>query len=486
MKHSINNSQALQEASDEFQNDRSELVERLWESKYAKPEYAGVALGIDEVYDNPLTKRRAVNTIIKMDNQERYFGNLSKYLGEDTFTANFGATPAAIIRSIRVANPNSVIEDICDVQTVSSMVGIIGYIKPVFSRSIRGGVAGDLLVESKAKDYAAENLDENIGTGDGIATVFAAELSYSPIRPGKVTILVAGLEVGVDDGKGNIVNVSGGSAITEAGSTVDYTLTGANNISVTFAAAVADQDAVVVNYNYDTEQNTGAHGDVEILWNSEPVSMEMHPLNFKFSLTSMLLAESANFSVEEVLNDAATQYLKSERDRRGVEFNTRLALSNPTTTFDAGLSGGENNHKMRAQLLELAIESASDAMYEAKNRGGVSFIIAGSKVATYANLLDNYTKDNSHSPIGAYRVGYLGKAPVIKARVNTLATDELLVGYRSEWGESPFVHADYLDYATESLTLKDFITQKGLASYYQNKKVEPSFIRKVKVDNIPA
>lgn len=490
MKAIIKKTEALEEAQDGLKGKMETLAERILEEKYSKPEYADVALNIDEVYNNPSTRRRAINTLIKMDNQERYFEGLSKYIPEATFTTNFGATPQAIIRSIRVANPNSIIEDVCDVQTISSMVGIIGYIKPVFSRSIRGGVAGDLLVESKAKDYGAENIDENIATGNASTTVFAstdsgaAVLTFLPIRPNKVLIYEAGIEVGQDDGSGNIVNVTGSTKITEgAGSVINYT-TGA--WTVTFATAPANNAAILANYNYDTEQNTDAHGDVELQWSSEAVTAEMHPLNFRFSLTSMLLAESANFSVEEVLNDAATQYLKSERDRRGIEFNSRLALSNPTLTFDCTPSStGDNNQKMHAQLLELKIEAAADAMYEEKNRGGVSFIIAGSNAATYLNLLDNFVKDNSHSPIGAYRVGYLGKAPIIKARTTNLGTGEIMVGYRSEWGEAPFVHADYLDYATETLTLKDFISQKGLASYYQNKKVEPSFIRKISLTNIP-
>jgi hypothetical protein len=164
MKHVVESTKDVQGKLEQFKGESTKLAERILEDKYSKPEYQEVALGIDKVYENPMTRRRAINTIIKMDNQERYFRDLSRYIPETTFTANFGATPQAIIRSIRVANPNSIIEDICDVQTITSMVGMIGYIKPVFSRTIRGGVAGDMLVESKAKDYAAENLDETIAT----------------------------------------------------------------------------------------------------------------------------------------------------------------------------------------------------------------------------------------------------------------------------------------------------------------------------------
>lgn len=487
MKHVVKPlTEEVKQQRDFLQNEMETLAERLLEEKYTRPEYEGVALNIDEVYNDPLNRRRAINTIIKMDNQERFFEKLSHYIPEATFTANFGATPQAIIRAIRVANPNSVIEDICDVQTVSSMVGIIGYIKPVFSRSIRGATSGDLLVESKAKDYGAENIDESIATGDGSTTIHTATLTYIPLRANTVKIYVDGVQVGADDGSGSIVNVTGGTSITEGSNSTIDTTTG--SLSVEFATAPDTGTAILCNYNYDTEQNISAHGDVELQWTSDGVKMEMHPLNFRFSLTSMLLAESANFSVEEVLNDAATQYLKAERDRRGVEYNARLALANSTLTFDADPStNGDNNNKMRAQLLELKIESAADAMYNSKNRGGVSFIICGSAAATYLNLLDNFVKDNSHSPIGCYRIGYLGKAPVIKARVNSgLGVNDILVGYRSEWGEAPFIHADYLDYATESLTLKDFITQKGLASYYQNVKVESSFIRKITLSNLPA
>lgn len=487
MKHAVNITEDVKGKIEEFKAKSEILAERLLEEKYATAAYEDIALNIDKLYNDPRHRRRAINTIIKMDNQEQFFEALSKYVPEATFTANFGTTPQAIIRSIRVANPNSIIEDICDVQTITSMVGMIGYIKPVFSRSIRGGVAGDLLVESKAKDYAAENIDEAFATTVAATKVYsAASRTYLPIRSGTVKIIYDGYEIAKDDGSGNITNLPGQTVLdTSTGkvNTVNYT-TGA--ITITLLADPGNGIAILTNYNYDTEQNTDAHGNVELVWQSDGVKAEMHPLYFKFSLTSMLLAQSANFSVEEVLNDASTQYLKSERDRRGVEYNARLALSNSALAFDASPGSTDNNHKMRAQLLELAIESAGDAMYDELGRGGVSYIIAGSKAATYFNLLDNFTKDNSNSPIGCYRVGYLGKVPVIKARVNSLDTSHILVGYKSEWGEAPFIHADYLDYATESLTLRDFITQKGLASYYQNVKVEPKFVRKLAISNIPA
>jgi hypothetical protein len=141
---------------------------------------------------------------------------------------------------------------------------------------------------------------------------------------------------------------------------------------------------------------------------------------------------------------------------------------------------------MRAQILELTIESAADAMYESKNRGGVSYIIAGSQAATYINLLDNFTKDNSSPQIGAYKIGALGNAPVIKARSSDLGQDEILVGYKNQWGEAPFIVADYLDYATDALTTSNFQTQRGLCSYYQMVKVDSTFARKIKLNNLPA
>jgi len=141
MKHVIKPKQELIEQAQDFRQEHELLAERLLEEKYATPAYESVAMGIENVYSDPLTRRRAINTIIKMDNQEQYFKKLSKYIPEATFTANFGATPQAIIRSIRVANPNSVIAETCDVQPDYSLGGIICYSKPVFSRSFRGGVA---------------------------------------------------------------------------------------------------------------------------------------------------------------------------------------------------------------------------------------------------------------------------------------------------------------------------------------------------------
>jgi hypothetical protein len=490
MKGIVENVKTTKDAQGKMEEFRSEsdiLVERLLEEKYATPAYESIALGIDEVYSNPLTRRRAANTILKMDNQEKFFEQCLKHMNEATFTANFGATPQAILRSIRVSNPNSVIEDICEVQTVSSMVGLVGYIKPIFSASMRGATQGSLIVESKADYYASENLDEVIATSVSGNLLYSGTLTYTPIRPTLVKVIFDGVEVAQDDGNGKLVNMAGSTFLSTASGASNIVSYTNGSVSLSLASNPGSGKTIAINYNYDTEQNTNAHGEVELVWTSTPVTMEMNPLFFKFSLTSMLLAQAANFSVEEVMNDAATQYLKQERDRKGVDYNARLALSNSTITFDASPSaGGDNNNKMRAQMLELKIEAAANAMYEATGRGGVSYLIAGSSAAAYMDLLDNFVKDNSASPIGCYKVGMLGRAPVIKARVNNLATDEILVGYRSEWGEAPFIHADYLDYATESLTLRDFITQKGLASYYKNIKVEPRFVRKIKINNLPA
>ena len=246
----IKKSEALQEAQGELKNDVETLAERLLEEKYSKPAYENIALHIDEVYNDPSTKRRAINTMIKMDNQERFFEKLSRYLPEATFTANFGATPQAIIRAIRVANPNSIIEDICDVQTLSSIVGIIGYIKPVFSRSIRGATAGNLLVESKVKDYGAENIDEAIDTGDASQSLFtssdsaASILTYLPIRPNKVTIQVSGIEVATDNGSGRFLNIGSGTTITEGATSAIVYSTGA--YSIQFASAPANA-AITIN-----------------------------------------------------------------------------------------------------------------------------------------------------------------------------------------------------------------------------------------------
>jgi len=472
---------------EEFKSEGERLAERLFEEKYSRPEYEDVALGLEEHYNDPLTRRKAINTAIKLDNQERYFESMLRRMDESTFTANFGATPQAIIRSIRVSNMNSVIDDIADVQTVTSMVGMVGFIKPVFSSSIRGATAGDLLVESKVRDYSAENLDESIATTISGTTIYTDTLTYLPIRTGSVTVVFDGYEIAKDNGSGVLLPITGVTTLstaTGAVNTINYTT---GDIVVTLAANPGNSKNITINYNYDTEQNTGAHGEVELVWASEGVKMEMNPLSFRFSLTSMLLAQSANFSVEDVLNDAATQYLKTERDRRGVEFNNRLALSNPTLTFDASpTAGGDNNNKMRAQMLELKFEDAANAMFDDIGRGGVSYLIAGSKAAAYMSLLDNFVKDGSSSPIGCYKIGYLGKAPVIKARVNNLATNEIVVGYKSEWGEAPFIFADYLDYSTESLTTRDFITQKGLCSFNKLVKVNSKLARKISLTSLPA
>ena len=487
MKHAVKLTEDVQSKSEAFKEEGVRLVERLLEEKYSRPEYEDVALGIDERYNDPRTRKAAANTIMKMDNQERFFEGCLRKMNEATFTANFGATPQAIIRSIRVANMNSVIEHIADVQVVTSMVGMVGYVKPVFSRSIRGATAGEMLVESKSRDYSAENLDESIATTVNGDTDYSATLTYYPIRPGKVKVVFDGYEVGEDNGSGLILPITGQTILSEATgavNTINYTT---GEVTVTLAANPGAGKDITINYNYDTEQNTDAHGTVELVWASEGVTMEMNPLSFQFSLTSMLLAQSANFSVEEVLNDASTQFLKAERDRRGVDYNVRLALANAALAFDASPSaGGDNNNKMRAQMLGLKLTDAANAMYTDTNRGGISYIIAGAKANAYMELMDSYVKDESSSPIGCYLAGYLGKAPVVKAQTSKLATNEIIVGYKSEWGEAPFIFADYLDYATETLTLRDFISQKGLASFNKLVKVNPKFARKIVLNNLPA
>lgn len=89
--------------------------------------------------------------------------------------------------------------------------------------------------------YVGENfVGEAVGVGDGLTTNFTHIAAHLPITPNSVSILVAGVVVGADNGAGLIVggNLAGTS-------TIDY-VTGAVNLDFIIAPAAAE--AITMSY----------------------------------------------------------------------------------------------------------------------------------------------------------------------------------------------------------------------------------------------
>jgi len=110
--------------------------------------------------------------------------------------------------------------------------------------------------------YTPTSSPETVGTGNGSQTTFNYTVTLPPILPapfvagGNVIIYVNAVQVGTDDGNGNLTGTGGGYTLT--GSTVNYS-TGA--LVVTFTTAVTSGQAITVAYQTSTINTAPANND---------------------------------------------------------------------------------------------------------------------------------------------------------------------------------------------------------------------------------
>lgn len=396
-------------------------------------------------------------------------------LDETTRTLAVGNYEKYVFPIIRMVYANLVAADLVSVQPLPGPTGLIFYYDAVAGVTKGAINKGDKLFDSKLgpeqsyhfTDEVVEN--ESLGTGTGATANFTGTLSYSPVRPGTVSITDGSLTA-TDDGAGNLIgDVSGGGT-----NTVNYAT---GSYDVTFSANPDNGDAITGTYEYNMEANDSIP-EIEIQLTSAPVVARDNKFRARWSMEAEqdLLATHGMVAETEfvtLMSNRIAQEINQKiiRHLRAIAFNR----SNPVT-FDVNPPTGVSYKDHKEILVDTFVELSNTIFQQTQRIEGTWLIVSVEVANIIETLAPHFVKTPQSSSVsGIRKIGRLGDWDVYKDP--SYPANEFLMGHKGgNFLDTGFVHAVYQGLvSTPSITLDDFITRKGMMSRTAQKVVNENF-----------
>lgn len=410
---------------------------------------------------------------IMLENCRSRFGRLD----EVTRTTSLGTFDKWIFPIIANMSENDVIDQLVALQPMAGPVSQIVYMDIVTGRrkgrtpagapvwrALQGAVDRD--------DDADEVVQDETGTSNG-GGVFALE--WTPLRPGTITGTVGGTQF-ADDGNGQIIDVSDGSAV----GTVVYQGTGAGTITVSGETSAA----YTVTYAYNSEGNLAIQ-DYEMKLSSTPVTAKVMKLKTLWSEEAdQNLQAMYNVKAESVLLNALTNALQYQKHRQ-VIYDLRAKADAGFVVWDAIAPAAVNYQTHKFSIID-AFETASNMIFSATNMVAGNWILLGLQAATVVATLPQFVPKNNRVQMqGITYLGDLGNKKVFADP--HYPVNEFLVGHKGDqFLTTGYVLAEYQKlYTTPDVVLPDFIHQRGFATSFARKMINVKMFARGLVQNSP-
>lgn len=473
MREEALNEEVIQELNN--RNARADRLTEKWDRKTGLVEYMG-GMKLADLDDN---KRR--NTAIILENQERHLRQLSETMISNAFT---GVTPQNVIRIIRIGYPNSVRGEIFHEFAMTTTKDSFFYLKPTYSSAKRGSTKGNVMYEDSAYRYASEIEEESLGTGDGSTVTFTMNPANSPLRPYSIQIINGGTVVAVDTGSGTITGDGGDG-------TIDSYTTASPTVSFTFDTAPTSGNALLVRYQYDSEDSDqyADLGEVNLTLTDYQFRARPFPLGVSWSVTSEFsLGSTLDIDAQEQLVMSASEELKKSLDFQAVKYARRNVPSANAVTFDADWkTAGATSPNDYIQKFKYTIDQAGDKIYNALQRGGVSKMVAGPGACTLLKRMYGFEADNSQAKIGIFKEGSIDGIDLYRAPSDIIGNAEVFTIYKNEQnptdvalGLGTFVPM----YATTALEFKEMYKEIGLAHFGDQRVITKNYFATITINNI--
>lgn len=429
----------------------------LFEERYSR-RYPKLA----QLFESDSIKQQTIGatTASVLYNQEEYLDNIKTRYGEATILQNLGDLSTRLLDIVRIFFPNMIASYVADIQPLDSMSSSVLSVKPLYSDTAAGVRAGQEAYRYPTDGtYASDIASLILASGDGSTTTFAATLAPLPIRAGTLSLIQGGRAAATDDGKGLI----SGPGITGV---INYK-TGV--FSATYTTAPLTGEAMVVEWRYDYERNPDAIRKVEIAINLIPVQAKPHPLMFDYSVAAQLAGSSEwNIDIQDTLAVYAGHFIKKERDYMITSRIAQTALHYSDLDFDTAIPAGTPvTKRVHYQDFSLIVGRAKSRIFEAKQMGTVSFILAGANAAEVIRQQEDFEPEIVTNPIGAYRIGTLeGSIDIIFDP--TMVSNDYVFGFRGvQLGDSALILAEWIPlYFTPVFQAPNLRNSQGLLSMY--------------------
>lgn len=504
----------LNKIQDERQSQVAELMERFKNVKGLG--FAGGKL--EEAYEkNPRkteamllmlreTEKAAFNVPMLRENFEQ-----QKSLREDirkgkltedvAQTSGFlGITPQDIVKVMRIAYPNSNAAEIFDFWGMTSMKDTLYKLETQYGTTARGATANNVIYENYNDGRYSSAWDQDQVTIGAPGTTFSGILATFPILPFHVAIVVDGEQVATDNGSGVFVgpyNDTVANPINASGTnTINY-LTGA--YTLTFVNTLQTTDVVYIYSQYDTEQTTlfGDVGNVLLNLVAYDYRATPWPLAIEWTrFTEELMQSKLQLSAKEMLLAGSADVFRKGIDEYCITKGIQATTWTSAITFDTDFSAaGSDSSYAHAQSILTAIQNAELKTYAALGRqADKSSLVVDALTLPYLKKHRLWNTTKVSSKIGIYKAGELDAYDVY------LAPYGLMTDTRSSNQGNIYVFGKGNDnlnvdavvsvgtwkagLTTQTVELKNFNSQMGLAFYGDIRVNNRKFATKVQLNNL--
>lgn len=420
-----------------------------------------------------------VQTALLLENQDKYNRAFvmeavgkSQRIDEATLSNHPGLATLEMqsFPLVRGMLPNLISSEIVNVQTMLSTYAPIHFMTAKFGTTKGSVNKGDNLFETFGKDYTGESIDsETVGTGDGDTSVALTSLTYTPVRPGSVLLTNGTYELR-DNGRGGFIRTDTGAAA--AGGAINYT-TGAFSTAPVWPASFSTD--VVATYEFNSEGGDFTP-QIDLSIVSTPVVARSRQVRFRYSKIAQLnLGQQWSIDPDAELTQQGTQLLRWEMDREVISDLRKVAAAGTVefkTNPQAGVSLAEHNAGFVNTLT-----TAKNLIFSATQYGTANWVIMSPEVANIVESLPGFVPSGLIGGRGPIKAGVLNGQWVCYKDPDPSFANQFLVGFKGEnWLDTGYVLAPYIAYyATDSVTLDDFLTRKGLGTMYGKRVIQPKF-----------
>lgn len=419
------------------------------------------------------------NLAVLLENQAKFFASQGVTISEDTTTGSVAGFEKFIFPMIRTVWPNLVSTELVSVQVMEGPVSMLFYMDYVAGTNKGSIKAGDALASARtgmkegAYGYSSEKVELELlvashASGGGGEVEYA--LSYSPVRPGSVT--VSWTEVATpytisDDGAGGFPTAGSMSGT----STINYST---GKIGLGYGAGVTFLN-VSVTYDYNSEGSDKVPIlDLELT--SAPVASRADKIRARWSAEVAAMVRAVHgIDAEMELTEALAQQIRFSIDNTIINDLWRIAAAG-SVSFDANPPANVSfyNHQLG---LKRTLQSGANKVFKATRQGFANWIVAGVDAASF---IESHPQFESSGMVNGPGVVFSGvfantwkvfKNPFLTS--TGFSSNDFLMGFKGNaMYNSGYIYAPWIPFfATPTVMLDDMVMRKAVMTHYAKKAV---------------
>ncbi len=407
-------------------------------------------------------------------------------IDEATRAALVGGYSDYLFPVIRAAFPTNAVNDLVSVQPTTRRVSTIVFWNWIVGTSKGSYGQGQRLFDANTGkqdigfNFSNEVIDrEVVGTGDGSTTALTGTLKFNDgggVRPGSVAITYLNSSTGVviyDNGNGGWTGSVAGAINYKTGV-----------FSITAGTAPDNATDITATYRYDSE-GSRLTPEVDVQITTSTVETERRALKLNYSQESMYdVMQEFGVQLEPQLVSGCAEQINYEIGRQLVHEMWEVAVS--VATFPL-TQPNPSQYTQQDHFRDLAykLNLASNIIQRKTQKAYGNFIIVDEGASNLIESLPAGMFESAPRPANVQGLHFIGtllkkyrvyKDMYLNKEAGASSYGNMLMGYKgTDWFAAGLVWSPYqLMYTTDTLTTADFMSQKGMASRYATKMVNPN------------